>query len=99
MLAVVSTTCGCACRGLGTDPGRIRRRRGRPVSGAILGQPLMHGGATPPPMHVHPHQEERITVVSGSVRSRSGAAGRVLGRARRWLVRPGNRTPWGRLGM
>src|SRR3954454_18559889 len=78
MLAVVSTTCGCACRGLGTDPGRIRRRRGRPVSGAILGQPLMHGGATPPPMHVHPHQEERITVVSGSVRSKSGAADRVL---------------------
>ena len=38
----------------------------------------MRGGATPPPMHVHPHQEERITVVSGSVRSRSGAADRVL---------------------
>jgi hypothetical protein len=36
------------------------------------------GGATPPPMHVHPHQEERITVVSGSVRSRSGSAHRVL---------------------
>src|SRR3954452_2025303 len=38
----------------------------------------MRGGATPPPMHVHPHQEERITVVSGSVRSKSGAADRVL---------------------
>ena len=38
----------------------------------------MRGGVTPPPMHVHPHQEERITVVSGSVRSRSGAADRVL---------------------
>ena len=38
----------------------------------------MRGGATPPPMHVHPHQEERITVVSGSVRSRSGTADRVL---------------------
>ena len=38
----------------------------------------MRGGATPPPMHVHPHQEERITVVRGSVRSRSGAADRVL---------------------
>jgi mannose-6-phosphate isomerase-like protein (cupin superfamily) len=38
----------------------------------------MRGGATPPPMHVHPHQEERITVVSGYVRSRSGAADRVL---------------------
>jgi mannose-6-phosphate isomerase-like protein (cupin superfamily) len=38
----------------------------------------MSGGATPPPMHVHPRQEERITVVSGSVRSRSGAADRVL---------------------
>src|SRR5215211_4748423 len=38
----------------------------------------MRGGATPPPMHVHPHQEERITVVSGSVRSSSGGADRVL---------------------
>ena len=38
----------------------------------------MRGGATPPPLHVHPHQEERITVVSGSVRSRSGASDRVL---------------------
>src|SRR4051812_31071539 len=38
----------------------------------------MHGGATPPQMHVHPHQEERITVVSGSVRSRSGDGDRVL---------------------
>src|SRR5215217_3919377 len=38
----------------------------------------MRGGATPPPMHVHPHQEERITVVSGSVRSRLGRTDRVL---------------------
>jgi mannose-6-phosphate isomerase-like protein (cupin superfamily) len=38
----------------------------------------MRGGATPPPMHVHPHQEERITVNSGSVRSRSGDVDRVL---------------------
>ena len=38
----------------------------------------MRGGATPPPMHVHPHQEERITVMSGSVRSRSGGVDRVL---------------------
>lgn len=47
--------------------------------GALLSFDLwMRGGASPPPMHVHPHQEERITVVSGSVRSRSGAADRVL---------------------
>jgi hypothetical protein len=38
----------------------------------------MRGGATPMPMHVHPLQEERITVISGSVRSRSGVADRVL---------------------
>ena len=38
----------------------------------------MRGGATSPPMHVHPHQEERITVTSGSVRSRSGGVDRVL---------------------
>lgn len=47
--------------------------------GAVLSFDLwMRGGATPPPMHVHPHQEERITVTSGSVRSRSGGVDRVL---------------------
>ena len=47
--------------------------------GALLSFDLwMRGGAKPPPLHVHPHQEERITVVSGSVRSRSGGADRVL---------------------
>ena len=38
----------------------------------------MRGGATPRPMHVHPRQEERITVISGSVRSRSGGVERIL---------------------
>lgn len=38
----------------------------------------MRGGATPPPMHVHPHQEERISVVAGSVRSKSGGSVRML---------------------
>ena len=33
----------------------------------------MRGGATPPPMHVHPHQEERVTVVT-----RQMADGHVL---------------------
>src|SRR3954447_657815 len=48
--------------------------------GALLGFTLwMRGGATPPPMHVHPHQEERIAVVAGSVRSKSGGVVRVLG--------------------
>jgi mannose-6-phosphate isomerase-like protein (cupin superfamily) len=39
---------------------------------------LMRGGATPPPVHVHPHQEERITVIRGSVRSSSGGVDSVL---------------------
>jgi mannose-6-phosphate isomerase-like protein (cupin superfamily) len=38
----------------------------------------MRGGATPPPMHVHPHQEERIAVLAGAVKSRSGDVVRVL---------------------
>jgi mannose-6-phosphate isomerase-like protein (cupin superfamily) len=38
----------------------------------------MRGDAAPIPMHVHPHQEERITVVRGSVRSRTGKVHRVL---------------------
>ena len=49
----------------------------------------MRAGATPPPMHVHPHQEERITVVRGSVRSRSGAADRVLSPGDTVITPPG----------
>jgi mannose-6-phosphate isomerase-like protein (cupin superfamily) len=48
----------------------------------------MRGGATPPPMHVHPHQEERITVSRGAVRSRSGAD-RVLSPGDTVVSRPG----------
>ena len=39
----------------------------------------MRGDASSPPLHVHPRQEERIEVVSGSVRSVSGGVERVLG--------------------
>ena len=39
----------------------------------------MRGDASPPPLHVHPRQEERIEVVSGSVLSLSGGVRRVLG--------------------
>ena len=39
----------------------------------------MRGDASPPPLHVHPRQEERIEVVSGSVLSLSGGGRRVLG--------------------
>src|SRR3954447_21776390 len=38
----------------------------------------MRGAASPPPLHVHPRQEERIEVVSGSVLSTSGGVQRVL---------------------
>jgi quercetin dioxygenase-like cupin family protein len=38
----------------------------------------MRGDAAPIPMHVHPRQQERITVIRGSVRSRSGKLDRVL---------------------
>ena len=39
----------------------------------------MRGDASPPPLHVHPRQEERIEVVSGMVLSLSGGVRRVLG--------------------
>ena len=39
----------------------------------------MRGDASPPPLHVHPRQVERIEVVSGSVLSTSGGVRRVLG--------------------
>jgi hypothetical protein len=38
----------------------------------------MRSGAPVVPLHVHPHQEERITVLSGTVRSRSGGRERLL---------------------
>jgi quercetin dioxygenase-like cupin family protein len=55
------------------------RENGANSQGELLSFDLwMRGGATPPPMHVHPHQEERITVRIGSVRSKSGGVDRVL---------------------
>src|SRR4051795_4917006 len=46
----------------------------------ILGFDLaMRAGAPVVPLHVHPRQEERITVLSGSIRSRSGGREAVLG--------------------
>jgi mannose-6-phosphate isomerase-like protein (cupin superfamily) len=39
----------------------------------------MRGGALPPPLHIHPRQEERVLVVSGMVRSTSGGVERLLG--------------------
>ena len=38
----------------------------------------MRAGAPVIPMHVHPRQEERITVLSGTVSSRSGGRERIL---------------------
>jgi len=50
---------------------------------------LMRADAAPIPMHVHPHQEERITVVRGSMRSRSGSADRVLTAGETIVTPPG----------
>jgi mannose-6-phosphate isomerase-like protein (cupin superfamily) len=58
--------------------------------GQILSFDLwMRGGAAHPPMHVHPHQEERITVSSGSVRARSGGTDRVLSPGDKVVSPPG----------
>jgi mannose-6-phosphate isomerase-like protein (cupin superfamily) len=40
---------------------------------------VMRAGAPFIPLHVHPRQEERITVLSGTVRSRSGGREQLLG--------------------
>jgi mannose-6-phosphate isomerase-like protein (cupin superfamily) len=49
----------------------------------------MRGHASPPPLHVHPRQEERIEVVSGSVLSISGGVRRVLGPGETIFTPPG----------
>jgi mannose-6-phosphate isomerase-like protein (cupin superfamily) len=52
----------------------------REVSADVISVDLaMRAGAPVIPMHVHPRQEERITVLSGTVRSRSGDRERFLG--------------------
>jgi quercetin dioxygenase-like cupin family protein len=38
----------------------------------------LRADAAPIPMHVHPHKEERITVLRGALRSRTGKSERVL---------------------
>jgi quercetin dioxygenase-like cupin family protein len=51
----------------------------REVTADVLSVDLaMRASAPVIPMHVHPHQEERITVLSGTVRSRSGERERLL---------------------
>ena len=49
----------------------------------------MRGGGPRPPLHVHPRQEERILVVSGSVRSISGGVERVLSAGETVVSQPG----------
>ena len=49
----------------------------------------MRGGALAPPLHVHPRQEERIRVLSGSVRSLSGGVERVLSAGETIVSPPG----------
>ena len=67
--------------------------------GEVLGFDFwMRGGATSPPLHVHPRQEERITVTSGSVRSRSGGVERILSPGDTVVSPPGERHTVGPAG-
>jgi quercetin dioxygenase-like cupin family protein len=49
----------------------------------------MRADAAPIPMHVHPRQEERITVVRGTLRSRSGESERLLAPGEEVVSPPG----------
>jgi mannose-6-phosphate isomerase-like protein (cupin superfamily) len=56
----------------------------------VLGFDLaMRAGAPAVPMHVHPHQEERITVHTGTIRSRSGGREQRLQAGQVVVTRPG----------
>jgi quercetin dioxygenase-like cupin family protein len=59
---------------------RVTWREDAPGKGgeALTFDLWIRGGATPVPLHIHPHQEERITIRSGSARSRSGGSDRDL---------------------
>jgi mannose-6-phosphate isomerase-like protein (cupin superfamily) len=80
---------------------RVRcRENAASTRGESVGFDLwMRGGATPPPVHIHPHQEERLTVVSGSVRSRSGGADRVLSPGESVVSPPGEAHTVGPAGI
>ena len=43
------------------------------------------------PLHMHPHQEERHTVLRGSLRARTGGVERVLGPGETLVARPGEK--------
>jgi mannose-6-phosphate isomerase-like protein (cupin superfamily) len=59
-------------------------------NGEVLSFTLwMRGGAVPPPMHIHPHQEERITVTAGRLHSRTGASDRILSPGEEVVSPPG----------
>jgi quercetin dioxygenase-like cupin family protein len=49
----------------------------------------MTGSAAAPPVHIHPNQEERITVVEGSLLSETGGVERVLTAGERVVTPPG----------
>src|SRR3954470_17375136 len=49
----------------------------------------MRAGASAPPLHIHPRQEERIEVVSGAVRSISRGVERLLGPGETVATPPG----------
>jgi quercetin dioxygenase-like cupin family protein len=58
----------------------IARVRGRDTGGAAVeGRGLLPPGTRPPGVHRHPHQEERITVVSGRICVRLGDEEREYG--------------------
>lgn len=49
----------------------------------------IHPGAPEVPLHVHPRQEERLEVISGRIRSRSGGVERLLGPGESVVSPPG----------
>jgi quercetin dioxygenase-like cupin family protein len=62
----------------------------REVAGDVLAFDfVMRAGAPVIPLHVHPHPEERITVVRGKFRSSSGAREQVLAVGDVVLTAPG----------
>jgi quercetin dioxygenase-like cupin family protein len=62
----------------------------REVTEDVLGFDLvMRAGAPVIPLHVHPHQEERITVLSGTIRSSSGGREQLLGAGHIVVTPPG----------
>lgn len=77
----------------------VFRQTGAETSGELLELDLfLRPGAPGPPEHVHPHQEERFTVLAGSLTGRLNGAAVRFAPGEQFIVPPGTPHTWSNTG-